>query len=242
MFKQINGEYILEKFQSDFIRGFYYKLLGHYEEATKQFLSCLEINPNYVRARRELVEAYVMLEEFDLAIDLAATNYNKFPDNIFNIYQYFNCLIRGRVINSEKIHELLNKAKEVDRLPTSSKKFYANMKSLYERFITHDYVKALRILIENRAAFDNQIYYYRDLFDLYVETKNIKGMEETIDCLKRAIGSNNSFIPLLFRRECILLYFKSRDISLVNNKITTSSLVSPKTKNKIKDYIKTLKP
>lgn len=241
LFRQIKGEYILEKFQADFIRGFYYKLLGRYEEATEQFLSCLEINPNYVRARRELVEAYVMLEEFDLALDLAATNYKKFPDNIFNIYQYFNCLIREKLIDSEKTQELLDKAKEVDRLPTSSKKFYANMKSLYERFVTHNYEKALKILTENKAAFDNPIYYYRDLFDLYVENKNIKHMEETINILKKTIGSDSSFFPLLFRRECVLLYFQTKDIDLVNNKITITSGISQQTKNKVRSYLKSLK-
>lgn len=241
LYKQIDDQYILEKFQADFIRGFYYKLLGRYEEATTQFISCLETKPNYARACRELVETYIMLDEFELALDLAARNYSKFPNNIFNIYQYFNCLIRNKVINKEKIQELLDKAREVDRLPTSSKKFFANMKSLYERFVTHDYEKAIRILYDNKKAFDNQIYYYRDIFDLYVETKNIKAMEEAVDNLKKAVGKDNAFFPLLFRRECILLYFQTKDFALVNNKIITSNLISLKTKNKIKDYIMSLK-
>ena len=241
LYKQIDNHYILEKFQADFIRGFYYKLLGRYEDATVQFISCLEANPNYVRACRELVETYVMLDEFDLAVDLAAHNYNKFPNNIFNIYQYFNCLIRGKIINKEKIQELLDKAREVDRLPTSSKQFFANMKSLYERFVTHDYEKAIRILSENKKAFDNPIYYYRDIFDLYVETKNINGMEETVDNLKKAVGKDSGFLPLLFRRECILLYFQTKDFALVNNKSITSTIISSKTKTKIRDYLKTLR-
>lgn len=149
VFKKIDDNYILEKFQADFIRGFYYKITGRYDEATAQFLSCLATNPNYVRARRELVETYVLLEEFDLAVDLAARNYNKYPDNIFNIYQYFNCLIRGK-IDQEKILELLNKARDVDRLPTSSKQFFVAMRALYERFVTNDYKKAIRILVENK--------------------------------------------------------------------------------------------
>ena len=36
LYKKICGEYILEKFQADFIRGFYYKLSGRYDDAEKQ--------------------------------------------------------------------------------------------------------------------------------------------------------------------------------------------------------------
>lgn len=240
VFKKINNEFILEKFQADFIRGFYYKLTGRYEEATTQFLSCLEINPNYDRARREIVETYVILEEFELAVDLAARNYNRHPDNIFNIYQYFNCLIRGK-INQEKVAELLNKAHDVDKLPTSSKQFYVAMKALYERFVTQNYEKAIRILMENKSSYDNLIYYYRDLFDLYVETRDVKNMECSFNNLKKAIDGDNNFLPLLFRRECILLYCQKKNLAIVNNKILTTTGISPKTKSKIKEYLSNLK-
>lgn len=240
LYKQISGEYILEKFQADFIRGFYYKLSGRYDDAVKQLSSCLEINPNYFRARRELVETYVMLDEFDLALDLAARNYYKFHDNIFNIYQYFNCLIREKTPDLEKINELLGKAREVDRLPTSSKQFYATMRSLYERFINHDYLKAIEILNDNKVHFENLIYYYRDLFDLYVEMKDTNMMVHTFNDLKKAIGDNSNYLPLLIRRECILLYFKSHNLPLVNHKLLTTSNVSQRAKTKILEYIKSL--
>ncbi|OKZ68917.1 MAG: hypothetical protein BHV87_15045 [Clostridiales bacterium 36_14] len=240
LLKQINGEYILEKFQADFVRGFYYKLLGKYEDAIKQFQSCLNINAHFFQPRRELVETYILIEEYDLALDLVSINYKKYPDNIFNIYQYFNCLIRQKAPDLEKISELLNKAKDIDRLPTSSKNFYANMKSLYERFITHDKEKAIRILIENKSVFDNLIYYYRDLFDLYLETKNVKKMQEVFEYLKKTIDDDLSFYPLLFRRVCALLYFQTNDFILVSNRITVSNAISSTTKDKIRAYLKTL--
>lgn len=195
----------------------------------------------FFQPRRELVETYILIEEYDLALDLVSINYKKYPDNIFNIYQYFNCLIRQKAPDLEKISELLNKAKDIDRLPTSSKKFYANMKSLYERFITHDKEKAIRILIKNKSVFDNLIYYYRDLFDLYLETKNVKKMQEVFEYLKKTIDDDLSFSPLLFRRECALLYFQTNDFILVSNRITVSNAISSTTKDKIRAYLKTLK-
>lgn len=134
-------------------------------------------------------------------------------------------------------------------LYNTAEKNYSDYKSLgsiddsSERLqrLTHDYEKAIRILSENKKAFDNPIYYYRDIFDLYVETKNINGMEETVDNLKKAVGKDSGFLPLLFRRECILLYFQTKDFALVNNKIITSTIISSKTKTKIRDYLKTLR-
>lgn len=240
VFKRIEDKYILEKFQADFIRGFYYKLIGNCDEAIKQFMSCLETNPNYVRARRELVETYVMIEEFDLALDLAARNYEKYPDNIFNIYQYFNCLIRGKY-DIKKIQALLEKARVVDELPTSPKQFYVAMKVLYDRFITNNYDNAIRYLLERKSSYDNLIYYYRDLFDLYVEKKNIAKMQETFELLKKAISTDNSFLPLLFRRECILLYFQNKNLELVKNKILTTSGIPQSVKEKILNYLSILK-
>ena len=52
---------------------------------------------------------------------------------------------KGTIIN-----ELLGKAREVDRLPTSSKQFYATMRSLYERFINHDYLKAIDNVMKSK--------------------------------------------------------------------------------------------
>lgn len=240
VFRKIEDKFILEKFQADFIRGFYYKLIGNCDEAIKQFLSCLETNPNYVRARRELVETYVMIEEFDLAVDLAYRNYLKYPDNIFNIYQYFNCLIRGKH-DREKIQALLEKASAVDRFPTSSKQFYVAMKALYDRFITHDYNNAIRYLLEHKSSYDNLIYYYRDLFDLYVETRNVAKMRETLESLRKAIGTDNSYLPLLFRRECILLYFQNKNLALVKNKILTTSGIPESAKTKTLNYLSNIK-
>ena len=114
------------------------------------------------------------------------------------------------------------------------------MRSLYERFINHDYLKAIEILNDNKVHFENLIYYYRDLFDLYVEMKDTNMMVHTFNDLKKAIGDNSNYLPLLIRRECILLYFKSHNLSLVNHKLLTTINVSQRAKTKILEYIKSL--
>ncbi|MBQ4443648.1 MAG: toll/interleukin-1 receptor domain-containing protein [Alphaproteobacteria bacterium] len=227
------NEYILKKFQADFIKGFYYKLVGKYDTAEECFISCLNENSSYFRASRELVETYIALEEYDAALELAEKNYNRFQDNIFNIFQYFKCAIRQKVIKLDVVEELLNKAKEVDRLPITSKQFYPNMKAYYSFYVKHDYHNALRIMIENKLLFENQIYYYRDLFDIYAELKDITKMRESYVTLKELIDKDNSFMPLLLRRECILNYFENGDINRVNQ-IVNMARIDPMAKDRIK--------
>lgn len=238
---KVYGDYILEEFQIDFIKGFYYKLIGRYEDAVKHFRWCLEKEHNYARARRELVETYVLLDEFNLALDLARLNYNRFPDNIFNIYQYFNCLIRERIINKELIVELLNKAKYVDRILTNSKQFYVEMQALYKQIIEGDCREAINIMQENKKVFDNEVLYYRYLFDLYFEIRDIDKMGKTINILKSLIKDDSTYLPLLFRRECIYIYVKNKDLAFVVNKIISVKNISAKTLEKIKDYVKAIK-
>ncbi|MBR4800617.1 MAG: TIR domain-containing protein [Clostridia bacterium] len=225
--------YILEKFQADFIRGFYYKLLGQFKQAEEQFVSCLDEKSSYDRARRELVETYIALEEYDEAIELSRINYNRFPDNIFNIFQYFKCLIRQKPDDIDMVKELLNKAQEIDKLPTTSKEFYPCMKAYYNLYRLHDYNAALRIMLENENIFSNKIYYYRDLFDIYTEMGNIDEMEKTLHKLKDLIDKDNSFVPLLLRRECIFNYYINHDFNRAIN-IVNRAMVDETVKNKIK--------
>lgn len=238
--KKVDDIYILDKVQADFICGFYYKLSGRYEEAIVKFESCLEDKFYYARARRELVEAYIMVEDFDVAIELARLNYEKFPDNIFNIFQYFNCLIRVTPIQESKVKSLLEKAKIVDKLPTASKQFYPQMKSLYQRFIEKNLQKALSILIESKSCFDNEIYYYRDIFDINEEIGDTQGMKESYEKLKYAVGDDESFLPLLRRREIILEYYNCKDLDRVNHRIGISGL-SSREKERLMSHIKSIR-
>ena len=84
---KISDSFILEKFQKDYVLGFYYKVIGQYESAKDKFETCLNENKHYFRARREIVEVLIALEDFELANHLAELNYNQYPNNIFNIFQ-----------------------------------------------------------------------------------------------------------------------------------------------------------
>lgn len=106
-----------------FLLGFYYRICGRFKEALEKFESI--INEKYVgdRAKREIVQVYVQLEEYELALGYAKNNYEDHRGNQFHAQAYFNCLVnsadakkhtdelRGliknlRAIGSEQSHEM----------------------------------------------------------------------------------------------------------------------------------------
>ncbi|MCP5634864.1 hypothetical protein NL380_28395, partial [Klebsiella pneumoniae] len=56
------------------------------------------INAPYVesRAKRELVQVYTQLEEYDKALSYAKKNYEENRSNQFHCQAYFNCLINSQ--------------------------------------------------------------------------------------------------------------------------------------------------
>ena len=115
--QNINGD------EHHFLLGFYYRMAGRYKEALENFEKI--INAPYVdaRAKREIVQVYVYLEEFDKALNYAKNNYKENRGNQFHTQAYFNCLINSenpekhsaelqglidnlRIINSEQSKEM----------------------------------------------------------------------------------------------------------------------------------------
>lgn len=95
-----------------FLLGFYYRLQGRYKDALERFKK-IE-NSKYVKARckREIVQVYVQMEDYDKALDYAKKNYEDNRGNQFHTQAYFNCLIntdkalKNRSLLMELIHNL----------------------------------------------------------------------------------------------------------------------------------------
>lgn len=102
--------------EHNFILGYYYRVCGRFKDALDQFEKI--INANYVgaRAKREIVQVYVQLEEYEKALAYAKNNYHENRGNQFHTQAYFNCLINSE--NPEKNHEelarLIDDLQEID--------------------------------------------------------------------------------------------------------------------------------
>ncbi len=81
--------------EHSFLLGFYYRNCGRYEEALHRFESIVDAKYVSARAKREIVQVYVALEEFDKALEYAKNNYEENRGNQFHAQAYFNCLINS---------------------------------------------------------------------------------------------------------------------------------------------------
>lgn len=73
-----------------------------------------------------------------------------------------------------------------------------------------DIDKAIVFLTENYYDFDNKIYFYKNLFDLYEEQQDIVNMKIAYDELEKAIGKEDTYAPILLRRRFTLMFFNGQ--------------------------------
>lgn len=203
-----SGISILDSNQINFVIGFYYKFVSKYDLALSKFKECIKNAPNYITARRELVEVYTTLEDYDSAMMYAKKNYSDYPDNPFNIFQYFKCCVHQANPDISLVESLLEKIKIYEQSINNSRKFFSEAKTLYYKLIKKDIDTAINFLIENFYAFDNKIYYYKNLFDLYEEKQDTNNMEHVYKELEKAIQNDDTFAPILLRRKFTLKYFQ----------------------------------
>jgi tetratricopeptide (TPR) repeat protein len=93
----------------DFLFGFYYRMQGRYSEAIERQSKVIDEPRIGSMARRELVQIYILKEEYDKALSLAEENYTKRPNNPFHLQAYLICLMHREHWreNQELIEQLL---------------------------------------------------------------------------------------------------------------------------------------
>lgn len=208
--EKINGESILDSNQINFVIGFYYKFISKYDSALSKFKECISSAPNYITARRELVEVYTTLEDYDAAMMYAKKNYLDYPENPFNIFQYFKCCVHQSFPDKTLLETLLVKLEAYEKSISNSRKFYPEAKTLYYKLVEKDIDKAIEFLTENYYNFDNKIYYYKNLFDLYEVKRDIVRMQFAYQELEQTIANEDTYAPILLRRKFTLMYFNGQ--------------------------------
>lgn len=91
-----------------FLRGFFHRNAMEYSQAEKCFNKVLDKSPNLQRAKREMVTVLLAQKKYAKAFELAKKNYENSPENSYQIYGYFRCLVRKVNLNKEDITVLKN--------------------------------------------------------------------------------------------------------------------------------------
>lgn len=117
-----------------FLRGFYFRIKKEYALAEAEYQKALNISPGMSRAKREMVLVLQAQQKFTAALEMAKINYEREPENAYQIHAYFRCLVRKRDILHEERDLLIQFMTDKEKFFKS--KFYTEgMKFEYDRFI-----------------------------------------------------------------------------------------------------------
>src|SRR5690606_164284 len=101
--QKINGA------EHDFVLGYYYRLCGRHTDAIERLSKLVDTPYVSSRAKRELVQVYIYIEDYDKALGMAKDNYENNKGNQFFIQSYLNCLLNNEnyVSNKDLIFKLI---------------------------------------------------------------------------------------------------------------------------------------
>lgn len=168
----------------NFLLGFHYRTKGQYDKAIIKLQDALSENPNFMKAKRELVQVYLSTHDYDTALELAKDNYNISKQNPYLFQAYSTCLIKTYQQNSkEKIENLFSTFNQYRDDSIRSKEMYDIE---YAKFIAQQgNDEALNLINEAVGFYPHSFYPIIAKFDISDKLNNIQGMEESLELLKK---------------------------------------------------------
>ena len=144
--------------EHSFLLGYYYRLQGRFNEALTQFNKIVEARYVAARAKREIVQVYVQLEEYDKALGFAKRNYEENRNNQFHLQAYFNCLINSEdpVANRTQLERLITELRFIDS--EQSREMADIAEALFQAKVANDRQAALDKINDCIAAYPGNHY------------------------------------------------------------------------------------
>jgi len=176
-----------------FLLGYYYRLSGRYKEALDKFEKIVDAPYVDARAKREIVQVYVYLEEFDKALDFARRNYEENRGNQFHTQAYFNCLINSENSekHSEKLQSLISNLREINSEQSNE------MADIAEAFfyakVKHDKQAALDMIEDCVKKYPDNYYSLLTLCDIALKYYDKEALKSGVDKLEKM--SSNKYLP-----------------------------------------------
>ena len=170
--------------EHDFLLGFYYRLQGRYKDAVERQLKAAAPGRSERRARRELVQNYLLMEDFDRALDIARDNYKRFSTNPFMIQGYFSSLIQQQRSegNRRELFELIEKYKSVPG--ERAREMEASARAFMASFYDNDQARAFDIIDDAISSFPTNKYPLLTKMDIAVRAGNKIALKECLACTR----------------------------------------------------------
>ncbi|MDO7426527.1 toll/interleukin-1 receptor domain-containing protein [Acinetobacter baumannii] len=203
-----------------FLLGFYYRNMGRYDDALRSLLPVA--NKNYISARvkREIVQCYIQMEDYENALEYAKNNYYEFKENAFHAQAYFYCLINTRDFMQYKneIYRLVESLKSLDLHKAHEMAAIAEA-LCYAKFDQNEQ-KAIDHINDAINTYSETYYPILAKCDIAIKFRNIKNLEEAVGLLEALSTRREQLIKALNKYKAYLLALKNdKDAALriINN-------------------------
>ncbi|BBP79380.1 hypothetical protein PHLH7_54840 [Pseudomonas sp. Ost2] len=170
--------------EHDFILGYYYRLVGRQRDAIERLSRVASGAFVGVRAKRELVEVLLQMEQYDDARELARKNYEENRTNQFHIHAYFRALVLGS--SPERYLTVLEAlCSELEDVRSDRSRQMAMIgRALIAARCKHDQ-RSLDLIDDAIASFPRIIYPVLAKFDIGLSFRNEAAMQDALTRLER---------------------------------------------------------
>ncbi len=166
-------------------------MVGRYDQSLQLLASLTEAPYVSSRAKRELTQVYLHLEEYDKALSHAQINYNENRGNQFHIQAYFNCLIYSERA-TEKSGILQQLIKDLENIKSDqSNEMSLICKALFSAKIDKDKDMAIACILSCMTQFPGNHYPMLTWCDIAIKFNDINELEKAITKVEQTAQTKN---------------------------------------------------
>ena len=174
-------EYFGEDTEYFFLKGFFYRISHNLNKAEEFLRIALDNNPYHQRAKRELVNVFIMKNNYKEGLQLAEENFNAKNTNPFHIQAYFICLLHNSIgkmtsVIIDELKMLINMMKE--SLDRKAKSMLALMEGEFAYYIDNNTEKAIIILKNAISTSNRNLFAKKALTNIYYKENRIDELNE----------------------------------------------------------------
>ena len=232
-FEYVNNS-VFSKVDQLYLLGFYYRINGNPQKAIEKLTDALNKDGSRAQIKRELVNAYILIEDYDSALQYSCINYQDDPLNPYHAQSYFKCLINqpNPAAYKDKLSSILS---VMENIPSpKAQDMYVQMKALYMVVFDNELECAYGMLDHAiHEADSSAVYLLMTKFDIAFKARDVVTAEKTYKCLEKEIKTYDYFKNALIIRRARLMKLQNKPSREINLELANLKNISPLIKDKI---------
>jgi len=199
--------------EHDFLMGFYYRMCRRTADAIDRQKEAVQHIRTASRARRELVQLYVSIENFDIAMELAKLNYEGSRSNPFHIQAYLKCLINtpNWAESEQLILRLLEALNQASNTFDRAGEMMLSGRAQYEAYCVGDFPKAVNTINDAIAKYPHNPYpLLTKIGILFRSGAKAEEISPLLDAADNELHGNGLLVDAVSKMRAQLYYLEGR--------------------------------